>query len=66
MGALGKLLRILLAIVLIISIYFLPTGVAVARNRSNTLPIFLVNFFFGILLIGWVIALIWAVAKDDS
>ena len=57
--------RIVVAILLILSIYFLPTGVAVARNRSNALAIFLVNFFFGIFLIGWLIALIWA-ATDDN
>ncbi len=44
--------------------YLLPTGIAVGRKRSNTGAIFVLNLFLGWTLIGWVIALIWSVAKD--
>lgn len=45
-------------------LYLLPTGVAIGRKRSNTVAIFIVNLFFGWTLIGWVIALVWAVSVD--
>ena len=61
-------MRIFLAVVIsVLSIgYLLPTGIAVGRKRSNTGAICVLNLFLGWTLIGWVIALIWAVAKDDT
>ena len=45
--------------------YFLPSIVALARSKRDTLSIFFLNFFLGWTLVGWVIALIWAVKADD-
>ena len=45
--------------------YFLPTIIAVLRKRHNTLAIFAVNLLFGWSLIGWVIALIWALSSSQ-
>jgi hypothetical protein len=45
--------------------YFLPSIIALARSKRNTLSIFLLNFFLGWPLIGWVVALVWAVKMDD-
>jgi hypothetical protein len=44
--------------------YFLPTLIALARSKRNTLSIFLLNFFLGWTFIGWVIALVWAVKAE--
>ena len=44
--------------------YFLPTIVAMIRSKHDTLAIFLLNFFLGWSVIGWIIALVWA-AKHD-
>jgi hypothetical protein len=44
--------------------YFLPTIIAVVRERHDKFSIFLLNFFLGWSLIGWVIALIWACKSD--
>jgi T4 superinfection immunity protein len=55
-AALGTLVGFTFALALL----FLPTLVAKFRNHPNTLPIFLVNLFFGWTFIGWVISLIWA------
>jgi hypothetical protein len=44
--------------------YFLPSILALARNKRDTLSIFLLNFFLGWTAIGWVIALVWAVKHD--
>lgn len=45
-------------------LYFLPSIVAGLRQKSNFLAIFLLNFFLGWTLIGWVISLVWAVKND--
>jgi hypothetical protein len=44
--------------------YFLPSIIALARSKRDTLAIFLLNFFLGWSVIGWLVALIWA-AKND-
>jgi hypothetical protein len=49
---------ILLAIVM----YFLPA--IIAHNKRDFAGIFMLNFFLGWTVIGWIIALIWACASD--
>jgi hypothetical protein len=44
--------------------YFLPFAIAFYRKRINTGAIFALNLFLGWSLIGWVIALVWAL-KDE-
>jgi hypothetical protein len=46
-------------------LYFLPSIIALTRSKRNTLSIFLLNFFLGWTLVGWVVALVWAVKADD-
>lgn len=41
--------------------YFLPTLIAVHREHRNRGAIVVLNLFLGWTLIGWVIALVWAV-----
>ena len=57
--ALGTLVGLAFALALL----FLPTLVAKSRNHPNTLPIFLVNLFFGWTFIGWAISLVWACTR---
>ena len=45
-------------------IYFLPSVVAIARYKKNTLAIFAANLLVGWTFIGWVICFIWALTKD--
>ena len=47
-------------------VYFVPTIVAFGKKHTNKLAIFILNFFLGWSLIGWVIALIWAVKKKEK
>lgn len=47
-------------------IYFVPTIVACGRNHKNALAIFILNLFLGYTLIGWVVALIWAVYNQET
>ena len=51
-------------ILLAVAFYFLPTIIAFYRDKRNTGAIFALNFFLGFTLIGWVIALVWALTKD--
>ncbi|HKW33594.1 MAG TPA: superinfection immunity protein [Candidatus Acidoferrum sp.] len=48
-------------------LYFLPTLIAVVfRHESDALGIFIVNFLLGWTIIGWWVALIWALASNGS
>jgi len=44
--------------------YFLPSIVAIVRSKRDLAGIILLNFFLGWTMIGWVVALIWAVKAD--
>jgi hypothetical protein len=45
-------------------LYFLPSIIALARNKRDITAIVLLNFFLGWTAIGWVIAPVWAVKTD--
>jgi hypothetical protein len=61
-AALGALVGLAFSLALL----FLPTLVAKTRRHPNTLPIFLVNLFFGWTFIGWVVSLIWACTRPAT
>jgi hypothetical protein len=44
--------------------YFLPSIIALGRNKRDITAIVLLNFFLGWTMIGWVVALVWAVKAD--
>lgn len=46
-------------------LYWLPTIIAIARQAHSALGVFLLNLFLGITGIGWILALIWALAADN-
>lgn len=45
-------------------VYFIPTIVSSYRKTSNIWIVFIVNFFFGWSLVGWVVALFFALTGD--
>lgn len=47
-------------LLILISIYLIPTMIAAARGHRNLVPIALVNLFAGWTLIGWFVSLVWA------
>lgn len=49
----------------LIGLYFLPALIAANRNKLNRGSILALNFFLGWSLIGWVVALVWALAADQ-
>ena len=52
-------------LMVMVLLYFLPTIVALAL-LEDPLAVFLVNFFLGWTVIGWWVALVWAVAERKS
>jgi len=56
-------LLLLVAATLGTVIYFVPTFIAARRGHHNQGAIFALNIFLGWTFVGWVIALVWALAK---
>ena len=50
------------AFFILLALYFLPTIVAGGRHLPERSAIALLNIFFGWTFIGWIVALIWAIA----
>lgn len=46
------------------AIHFLPTIIAALRRGRNVVGIFLLNLLLGWTVIGWVIALVWALRDE--
>jgi hypothetical protein len=46
--------------------YWLPTIVAIARHTPSALGVAALNFFFGWTGIGWIMALVWALAAGNN
>ena len=55
----------LIAFVLILALYFLPSIIAYKGDRCHFWAIFLLNFFLGGTGIVWIVVLIWAI-NDSS
>lgn len=56
----------LMLLVVGFAIYFLPIIIASNRNSPAGCSIAVINIFFGWTLLGWVIALVWALAPIDT
>ena len=56
--------RILLIVGAII--YFVPTGLAWWMHVKSTRAIFYVNLVFGWTIIGWIVALMWAMSERNE
>jgi hypothetical protein len=52
---------IIVAFVLSLVLYFLPTLIAYRRQHKNTTAILVLNVFLGWSGFGWIGALVWAV-----
>jgi hypothetical protein len=44
--------------------YLLPSILAIILNHRNVIAIVVLNILLGATLIGWIIALIWALCSD--
>jgi hypothetical protein len=52
----------MLSLLFLTLLYFLPS--VIGKDKRDATGIFLVNFFLGWTLIGWVVAFLWACASD--
>lgn len=55
-----------MTILFLILFYMFPALVAYCGGKRNRFAILVLNLFLGWTFIGWVIALIWAVVKDET
>ena len=61
------MLRIILGIVCCCTLYLIPFGISLLRNRENKLMIFFLNLFGGWTVICWFIAFFMSLkARDDK
>lgn len=51
-------------LLVLFAMYWLPTIVAVVRQTHAALGIAALNFFFGWTIIGWIMAMVWALAAS--
>ena len=56
---------VLLVLVVSIGLYLLPTIQAISRGQPNTTAIIIVNVALGWTLVGWVVAMVWAVKEPE-
>lgn len=61
-----SILFAILSLVLMAAFYFLPSIVAYFRKKKNYNAILVLNLLLGWTLIGWVIAMIWAMTVDEQ
>lgn len=53
-------MELLFTVIVVLVIYFIPTGVAYSRDHRSFNAIFIVNFLLGWTVVCWLWALIWA------
>lgn len=53
-------------ILLVILLYLIPTFIAFNRGHRNRWVIMIINVVFGGTVLGWLIALVWALNVVDS
>ena len=66
MGSVGAPeIIVLFVLACLFALYMLPTIVAYFRKKRNTPAIVLVNLLLGWSVIGWIVAMVWAVATES-
>ncbi len=53
-------------ILFLIAMYWLPTLIAIVRQAPSALGVATLNFFLGWTVVGWLLALVWALAANTS
>ena len=59
------MIRIALAVVAL-ALYFVPSFIAVNKNKRNKNAIFALNLLLGWTFVGWVVALVWSLIKEET
>lgn len=63
MSEADRLILPIIALLLAVLLYLLPTLVAWRRGHHNRLAICVLNIGLGWTLLGWMVALVWAVTR---
>ena len=58
------MIRVVLAVVAL-ALYFVPSFIAVNKNKRNKNAILALNLFLGWTFVGWVVALVWSLMQDQ-
>ena len=61
-----ELIAVMSFLLFLFAMYWLPTLIALVRQTHSALGIAMLNFFFGWTVIGWIMALVWALAAGNS
>lgn len=56
----------LMIIIVVLIFYFVPVMTAAERENKNIASIAVLNIFLGWTVLGWIVALIWAVKNGDK
>ena len=57
------MIRVALAVVAL-ALYFVPSFIAVNKNKRNKNAIFAFNLLLGWTFVGWVVALVWSLMQE--
>lgn len=52
--------------ILTLFLYFIPSYIAFKRNHNHKFLIFLLNVFLGVTIIGYVVAVLWAMSGNTE
>lgn len=58
--SLSQVIVLVIALFCVLAFYFLPTIMAIKRKSPHTTTVVILNLFFGVTLIGWIVSLILA------
>ena len=61
----GPEVYVLFLIVMMLLLYPLPSIIAVVRRKRNRAAIIALNLLLGWSLLGWVVALVWALLREE-
>ncbi len=53
-------------VIVVVGLYFLPWLAALGRGHRNATGIFVLDLLLGWTLLGWVVAMVWAVSGTDD
>jgi hypothetical protein len=62
---LSQVIVLVIALFCVLAFYFLPTIMAIKRKSPHTLAVIMLNIFFGVTLIGWIVALVLATKQPQ-
>ena len=60
------MIQAIMLVLFVIVIYFLPSFIANSNGKKDASAIVVLNLFLGWTMLGWLIALIWAMCKDKK